>query len=95
MSSLDVPGNKMRTQKLIDVTVSILDSKTKKKTTITMRNCRFGGSKLNLYSLIKMTNSDWKMSRDTTGIYLSKGEITIHFNIPITTPEGRIWAKDC
>ena len=81
--SLDASGNRMRTRKLIDVTGSILDSKTKKNTTITMRNCRFGGSKFNLCSLIKMTGSGWKMSGDRTDIYLSKGERTIHFNIPI------------
>ena len=57
-----------------------------------MKNCRFGGSKFNLCSLIKMTNSGWKMKGDKTGIYLSKGVTIIHFNIPITTPEGRIWA---
>ena len=39
-----------------------------------------------------MTNSGWKMSRDKTGIYLSKGDKRIHFNIPIKTSEGRIWA---
>ena len=38
-----------------------------------------------------MTDSGWKMSGDTTGIYLSKSGKTIHFNIPITTTEGRIW----
>ena len=55
--SLDASGNKMRTQKLIDVTGSILDSRTQKTITITMKNCRFGGSKFNLCSLIKMTDS--------------------------------------
>ena len=64
--SLDASGNRMRTRKLIDVTGSILDSRTQKNTTITMRNCRFGGSKFNLCSLIKMINSDCKMRRDTT-----------------------------
>ena len=29
-----------------------------------MRNCRFGGSKVNLCSLSKMTDSGWKMIRD-------------------------------
>ena len=57
-----------------------------------MRNCRFGDSKFNLCSLIKMTGSSWKMNGDTTGIYSSKGAKTIDFNIPITTPEGRILA---
>ena len=57
-----------------------------------MVNCRFGASKFNLCSLIKMTNSGWKLSRDTAWIYLSKGSKTIHFNIPTMAPEGRIWA---
>ena len=57
-----------------------------------MRNCRFGGSKFNLCSLIKMTDSGWKMSGDKTGIYLSKRGTIIHFDISISTPEGRIWA---
>ena len=31
-------------------------------------------------------------NKNTTGIYLRKGNSMIHFNIPITTLEGRIWA---
>ena len=71
---------------------TVLNSKTKQKMNINMVNCRFSGSKLYLCLLIKMTNSGWKMAGDTTGIYLWKGKITIHFHIPIQTPEGRIWA---
>ena len=89
---LDMSGNKMRTQKLVDVTGSIINSRTKQKMTITMMNCRFRGFKFNLCSLTDMTDSGWKMSRDTTGIYRSKGSKIIYFNIPITAPEGRIWA---
>ena len=82
----------MRTRKLIDITGSVLNSRTQKNIIITMKNCRFGGSKFSLCSLIKMTDSGWKMSGDKTGIYLSKRATIIHFNIPILTPEGRIWA---
>ena len=90
--SLDASGNEMKTRKLIDITNLIFNSRTKKNIIITMMNCRFGGSKFNLCSLIKMTDSGWKMSGDKTGIYLSKRGTVIHFNIPISTPEGRIWA---
>ena len=50
------------------------------------------GSKFNLCSLIKMTDSGWKMAGDTTGIYLRRGQKIIHFHITIQTLEGRIWA---
>ena len=90
--SLDASGNKMRTRKLVDVTGSITNSRTKQKMAITMMNCRFGGSKFNLCSLTKMTGSGWKMSNDGTRIYPSKDDRTIHFNIPIKTSEGRILA---
>ena len=39
MSSLDVPGNKMRTQKLIDVTGTVINPRTKQKMNIKMENC--------------------------------------------------------
>jgi hypothetical protein len=32
------------------------------------------------------------MIGDNIAIYLSKGDRTIHFNIPIKTSEGRTWA---
>ena len=81
--SLDASGNEMRTKKLIDISNSVLNSRTNKNIIITMRNCRFGGSKFNLCSLIKMTDSGWRMSGDKTGIYLSKRGTIIHFDIPI------------
>ena len=90
--SLDASENEMRTSKIIDITARVLNYKTKQKINITMVNCRFEESKFNLCSLIKMTGSGWRMAGDTTGIYLRKGKRTIHFNILIQTPEGRIWA---
>ena len=49
-------------------------------------------NELRVHPSSEMTDSGWKMSGDDTGIYLEKGDIIIHFDIPITTPEGRIWA---
>ena len=90
--SLDASGNKLKTYKLIDITGSVLDPKTNERMNIKLLKCRFGGSKLNLCSLTEMTNSGWTMSGDSTRIYLSKGNRTIHFNIPMKTSKGRIWA---
>ena len=90
--SIDASGNWMETRKLVDISGIITNSKNGKRITLTMGKCRFGGSRFNLCSLTKMTDSGWKMSGNTSGIYLEKGDIIIHFDIPITTPEGRIWA---
>ena len=90
--SLDASRNRMKTSKLLDISARVMNYKTKEAMNITMVNCRSGGSKFNLCSLTKMTDSGWKMSGDTTGIYLRKGKRTIHFNIPIQSPEGRSWA---
>ena len=78
---LDESGKVTRTQKLFEITGEIINLKTKQKMDIKMVNCQFGGSKFKLYSLTKVTNSCWKMSGDHTGIYLSKGKKSIHFNI--------------
>ena len=88
MPSLDASGNKMRTWKLINVNEQVINPNTKQKMNIKMVNCRVPGSKFNLCSLTKMIDSGWKMSRDTTGIYLSKDNKTIHFNKPITIQNG-------
>jgi hypothetical protein len=90
--SLDASGNRMKIKALINITAEVLHSKTKQKMNMIMVNCRFVGSKFNLCSLIKMTNSGWKVAGDTTGIYLRKDKTTIHFSIPIQTPEGQILA---
>ena len=71
--SLDASGNTMKSKKLVDINAHFFNSKTKKMMNITMVNCRFGGSKFNLCSLMKMTDSRWKMASDTTSIHLRRG----------------------
>merc|ERR1712086_715153 len=90
--SIDASGNVMETRMLLDIKGKITNFKNGKTIIVTMGKCRFGGSRFNLCSLTKMTDSGWKLSGDDTGMYLEKGEIIIHFDIPITTPKGRIWA---
>ena len=82
----------METRKLVDISGTITNSKNGETIILTMGKCRFGGSRFNLCSLTKLTDNGWKMSGNKLGIYLEKGDIIIHFNVPITTPEGRIWA---
>jgi Reverse transcriptase (RNA-dependent DNA polymerase) len=50
-------------------------------------NCPF-----NLFSLTKMMNKGWKLSGDSNGIKLNKGDKSLIFDVPIETPKGVVYA---
>ena len=88
---LNASGKKMRTTKIIDIKGTIR-GKVNSSINIRLNDCRFGGSKFNLCSITKLTDSGWIMTGDKTGIYLRKGNTVLQFDIPVTTSQGRLWA---
>ena len=82
----------MKTKGLVDITGMKYDRFGEKQFEVTMKDCRFGGSKFNLCSTTKMMKEGWIMLGNEEGILMTKGESKIHFDIPIRSKEGIIWA---
>ena len=91
-STYEASGNKIKITAIVDVKGLKYSKRGDPEFSLTMENCRYGGSKFNLCSLAKMIHLGWKMTGDKTGIKLTKGSHEIHFDIPVKTSEGNLWA---
>ena len=85
-------GNEEEVKEIVDIKGKIFNKNDQKWDNVTIQDVSIiPAAKFNLFSVTQMFKKGWKMEGDEESIRLTKGEMTINFDIKIPTPKGFLY----
>ena len=85
-------GSEEEVKEIVDIKGKLFNKNTQNWDNVTIQDVSImPTAKFNLFSVTQMFKKGWKMEGDEESIRLTKGEMTINFDIKIPTPKGFLY----